>query len=104
MKSAVSYISDFEKELVALAVSKKADAIICGHIHQAADRWYGDIRYLNSGDWVESLTALVEEENGNWKIVHYQDWLNTLPEKKKQSAGESLSEILPQGVTVQLNR
>lgn len=71
VKSAVSYISDFEKELVALAVSKKADAIICGHIHQAADRWYGDIRYLNSGDWVESMTALVQNELGDWKIVKY---------------------------------
>jgi len=71
VKSAVSYISDFEKELVALAVSKKADAIICGHIHQTADRWYGDIRYLNSGDWVESMTALVQNELGDWKIVKY---------------------------------
>lgn len=78
VKSAVSYMSDFEKELVALAESKKADAIICGHIHQAADKWYGDIRYLNSGDWVESLTALVEDKNGEWKIVTYEAWLKEL--------------------------
>ena len=71
MKSAVSYISDFEKELVKLAEAKKLDGIICGHIHQAANVWYGNIHYLNSGDWVESLTALVENEQGEWNIVSY---------------------------------
>lgn len=71
VKSAVSYISDFEKELVQLARSKKLDGIICGHIHQAANVWYGDIHYLNSGDWVESMTALAENEQGEWNIVTY---------------------------------
>ena len=71
VKSAVSYISDFEKELVKLAEVKKLDGIICGHIHQAANVWYGNIHYLNSGDWVESLTALVENEQGEWNIVSY---------------------------------
>lgn len=71
VKSAVSYISRFEKELVALAEFKKVDGIICGHIHQAADIMYGKIHYLNSGDWIESLTALVENEQGEWKIVIY---------------------------------
>ena len=71
VKSAVSYISDFEKELVKLAEAKKLDGIICGHIHQAANVWYGNIHYLNSGDWVESLTALVENEQGEWNIVSY---------------------------------
>ena len=71
MKSAVSYISDFEKELVTLAEAKKLDGIICGHIHQAANVWYGSVHYLNSGDWVESMTALVENEQGEWSIIHY---------------------------------
>lgn len=71
VKSAVSYISDFEKELVKLANAKKLDGIICGHIHQAANVWYDKIHYLNSGDWVESLTALVEDELGDWHILTY---------------------------------
>lgn len=71
VKSAVSYISSFEKELVQLAESKKLDGIICGHIHQPANVWYGNIHYLNSGDWVESLTALTENEQGEWNIVTY---------------------------------
>lgn len=73
VKSAVSYISDFERELCRLAEAKRVDGVICGHIHQAADRWYGPIHYLNSGDWVESLTALVEEESGEWRVLSYDD-------------------------------
>lgn len=84
VKSAVSYISDFEKELVALAQAKKADAIICGHIHQSADKWYGDIHYLNSGDWVESMTALVQNELGDWKIVTYNSNQLVLPVENLQ--------------------
>lgn len=73
VKSAVSYISEFEKELVALAESKHVDGIICGHIHQAANTWYGKIHYLNSGDWVESMTALVEDEDGQWEVLTYSE-------------------------------
>ena len=73
VKSAVSYISEFEKELVRLAEAKHLDGIICGHIHQAANVWYGNVHYLNSGDWVESMTALVEDEQGEWDIVTYNN-------------------------------
>lgn len=73
VKSAVSYISDFEKELVKFASARKCDGVICGHIHHPANTYYGDIHYLNSGDWVESLSALTEDENGNWNIVRYDE-------------------------------
>lgn len=63
----------FERELVRLVEGKHLDGIICGHIHQAANSWYGDVHYLNSGDWVESLTALVEDELGNWEILPYYE-------------------------------
>ncbi len=72
VKSAVSYISDFEKELVRLTKHKHCSGVICGHIHSPANCYYGDIHYLNSGDWVESLSALVEDEQGNWSVLHYQ--------------------------------
>ncbi len=42
---------------------------MCGHIHKAEDRQIGAIRYLNSGDWVESLTAIVEEADGALRVV-----------------------------------
>jgi UDP-2,3-diacylglucosamine pyrophosphatase LpxH len=69
VKSAVSYISSFEKELVDMVRLRKLDGVICGHIHQAANRWYDGIHYMNSGDWVESMTALVEDEDGKWEIL-----------------------------------
>jgi len=72
VKGAVSYISDFEKELSLLARSRNCQGVICGHIHKAANAWYNGIHYLNSGDWVESLTALTEDHNGCWQVVHYE--------------------------------
>ena len=73
MKSAVSYISDFETQLVELAKVKQCDGIICGHIHQPAIKEYGDVVYMNSGDWVESLSALTEDEDGEWNLVYYTE-------------------------------
>ena len=75
VKSAVSFIDDFENQLVEVAKAKKCEGIICGHIHQPADKMINGIHYLNSGDWVESLTALAEDLEGNWKIIRYSDWL-----------------------------
>ncbi len=73
VKSAVSYISDFETQLVELARVKQCDGIICGHIHQPAIKQYGSVLYLNSGDWVESLSALTEDEAGEWSLVYYNE-------------------------------
>mgnify|MGYP005943563535 FL=1 len=75
VKTAVSYISDFEKELVDLARAKKCDGVICGHIHHPANTFYEDIHYLNSGDWVETLSALTEDEDGNWTIRYFDSGL-----------------------------
>ncbi|MDR0605932.1 MAG: UDP-2,3-diacylglucosamine diphosphatase [Bacteroidales bacterium] len=71
VKSAVSYISDFEESLVSLAKTKHCDGIICGHIHHPENKYYGDIHYLNSGDWIDSLSALVEDKQGKWSIIYY---------------------------------
>ena len=74
-KKAVSYIDDYEQELVEVAKSNRCEGIICGHIHQVADKMINGIHYLNSGDWVKSLTCLTEDYEGNWKIIHYTEWL-----------------------------
>jgi Icc-related predicted phosphoesterase len=47
------------------------DAVLCGHIHSAAIREFGNVTYYNCGDWVESCTALVEGEDGIISIVNY---------------------------------
>ncbi len=73
VKSAVSYVSDFEVQLAELAKIKECDGIICGHIHQPTIKSLGGIAYLNSGDWVESLSALVQDEHGEWSLMYYHE-------------------------------
>ena len=75
VKSAVSFISRFEGHLRTLALRRGCDGVICGHIHKAEDRPIGEIRYLNSGDWVESLTAVVEEIDGRLRVVGHAELL-----------------------------
>jgi UDP-2,3-diacylglucosamine pyrophosphatase LpxH len=71
VKNAVSYITSFEDALAAEARKRGFDGVVCGHIHKAEIRDIGGIRYCNDGDWVESLTALVEMDNGELRII---DW------------------------------
>jgi len=66
-------IVNFERDLVKLARKKDCDGVICGHIHHPGIRQHDEIAYMNSGDWVDSLSALVEDYKGNWNIVHYSD-------------------------------
>ena len=74
VKQAVSYISGFEEKLTKLAASRGCDGVICGHIHHPAIIKYDNILYMNSGDWVESLSALVEKTDGKWEIQYYNDF------------------------------
>ncbi|SOE23450.1 UDP-2,3-diacylglucosamine pyrophosphatase LpxH [Spirosomataceae bacterium TFI 002] len=71
IKIAVNYVSDYEAQLSEVAKSKNCDGIICGHIHQAAIKDINDIKYMNSGDWVETMSALVEDHDHNWEIVYF---------------------------------
>jgi UDP-2,3-diacylglucosamine pyrophosphatase LpxH len=73
VKSAVSYISSYENELVNLAKARHFDGIICGHIHQSANSMINGVHYLNSGDWVESMSALLEHEDGTWEVYMHMD-------------------------------
>lgn len=76
VKKAVRWIADFEQTAAELAIDKGYDYVICGHIHQPQQRIIktnsGQVTYLNSGDWIENLTAL-EYNNKEWKIYHYQE-------------------------------
>lgn len=77
IKKAVSYISDYEQKLTELARARGCDGVICGHIHQPAIRDFDGISYMNSGDWVESLSALVEDHTGNWSLLYYTSDLSS---------------------------
>lgn len=78
VKKAVSNASDFDKMLTDMARTKGCDGVICGHIHRPEDRMIDGIHYLNSGDWVETMSALVEDYDGKWTILYYKD---LFPEK-----------------------
>ncbi len=71
VKKAVSFISAFEETLAGEARRQNANGVICGHIHHAVIREIGEIRYMNCGDWVESMTALVERRDGVFEIIHW---------------------------------
>jgi UDP-2,3-diacylglucosamine pyrophosphatase LpxH len=71
VKTVTNFIGDFENHMVSHAKSLECNGIICGHIHKAEIRDIDGIVYMNSGDWVESNTALVETKKGKWKIVNY---------------------------------
>jgi UDP-2,3-diacylglucosamine pyrophosphatase LpxH len=68
VKGAVAYIGDFEESLLELAHQEGATGVICGHIHTPALREKEG--YLNCGDWVESLTAIVEHNDGRFELVY----------------------------------
>lgn len=81
VKSAVSFVDKFEGKLKELAEKRECEGVICGHIHTAADKDVDGIHYLNSGDWVESLTALVEHFDGRFEILDYPEFVRRLEEK-----------------------
>jgi UDP-2,3-diacylglucosamine pyrophosphatase LpxH len=70
VKSAVNYIGAFESAVARLVkMEKDVQGVVCGHIHTPAIRNIGDLEYFNSGDWVESLTALIEDQSGVIQLV-----------------------------------
>lgn len=72
VKNAVQYVSSYEEAVAHAAAERGMDGIVCGHIHSAEIRQFGDITYYNDGDWVESCTALVEDFEGAIAIL---DWV-----------------------------
>ena len=70
-KKAVSFVAKFEERLATYAKDKNYDGVICGHIHSANITEIDGVEYLNTGDWVESCTAIVETHKGVFKLI---DW------------------------------
>ena len=71
--SAVNFISAFEQAVVTDGRRHGADIVLCGHIHRPAYEHMGDILYVNTGDWVESNTAVVEHRDGRLELIHWTD-------------------------------
>lgn len=78
VKNAVNFIGDYEKTLAAEAKRRGVDGVICGHIHHAAIRVIDNVLYVNTGDFVESCTAVVEHMDGRLEILC---WRTTADER-----------------------
>ena len=89
VKNAVNVISAFEEALVKEARRVGADGVICGHIHHAVSNRIDGVHYLNTGDWVESLTAVVEDHAGRFEIIRWG---------QRRSAGAPLPAAEPVGM------
>lgn len=72
VKSALNYVLQFEVVVAQEARKRGLDGVVCGHIHRAEMRVIDGVLYCNDGDWVESLTGLVEHHDGRLEIVHWQ--------------------------------
>jgi UDP-2,3-diacylglucosamine pyrophosphatase LpxH len=80
VKTAVNFIGAFENALIAEARSRGLDGVVCGHIHHAQCKVVDGIRYLNCGDWVESCTAITEDDAGDFCLV---DWRRSMREQER---------------------
>lgn len=83
VKRAVSYVGDFEQALAREARKRGVEGLVCGHIHHAEMRDIDGILYCNDGDWVESLTALVEHPDGQLEIL---DWAEVMATRSSRQA------------------
>jgi len=90
VKEAVNHVSNFEDHIVALARARGCVGAMCGHIHTAADKMIGDIHYLNSGDWVESLTAIVEHLDGRYELINFVEFAREFPMETEEPALEEV--------------
>ena len=95
VKSAIKYIQSFEKVAAELAIDNEYDYVICGHIHQPQIRSLvgenGSLLYLNSGDWIENLTAL-EYNKGEWNLFYYDEAFGKESRVERKAAEKEMLE------------
>ena len=101
MRTAVSFVSNFEDALVRHARERGFDGVICGHIHVAAMRERDGITYINCGDWVDSCTAVVEHCDGRMELVRWTEPMARVLEPLPAPKGEPapVEERLPAPVS-----
>ena len=95
VKSAIKFINDFEKTAAEIAIDNNYDFVVCGHIHQPEIKQIttdkGSVTYLNSGDWIENLTAL-EYSNEQWDLYEFHKDTSF---KKEKNTEEDILEKIP---------
>ena len=100
VKNAVSYIDDFENAVASEAARRDCQAVLCGHIHKAKIREINGVTYLNTGDWVESLTAISEDARGHLAVEYWHCAPKAIKKRKKNKVKKSkdtliLPELIP---------
>jgi UDP-2,3-diacylglucosamine pyrophosphatase LpxH len=104
VNKAVAKVNDLEQIASELAIKKKYNYVICGHIHQPViktiENAEGKVVYLNSGDWVEHMTAL-EYENKNWHLFEYR--AKNFPESCQEETRQKF-DVITDDITVHLSR
>ena len=73
VKNAVEFISRYEEVVARAAAERGVDGVVCGHIHTAEVRTFGEVSYYNDGDWVEGCNALVEHFDGTMELLHWPE-------------------------------
>jgi len=101
VKRAVSYVTDFEVAVAREAHKRGVQGVVCGHIHHAEMREIDGVLYCNDGDWVESLTALVEHADGRLEIADWsalRAWVPVPAEPALPEAGQAAPGLAPQAL------
>lgn len=92
VKSAVSFINDFEQTAAGIGIANGYQYVVCGHIHhpemKTITNQQGSITYLNSGDWIENLTAL-EYHKGLWELYQFRETAFAAPEAVEEEVLDS---------------
>jgi len=88
VKNAVNFIGQYEQTIAQEAARRDLDGLICGHIHHASMQSAGGYQYVNTGDWVESCTALVEGVDGVLRILHWTEESAVLLDERLLAAEE----------------
>jgi UDP-2,3-diacylglucosamine pyrophosphatase LpxH len=107
VKSAVKFINNFEDTVCDIAAENNYDYVICGHIHhpeikQVTTR-HGNVTYMNSGDWIENLTAL-EYSDSKWSIYHYnEDPVAQAIDINKKKHGKESAKTMMESLMLELN-
>ena len=97
VKQAVSYVGDFEATVASVCNQRGYAGIICGHIHKAANREVGGVRYLNCGDWVESCTAILHTHDGQFQVIAHDAKDNAnAADARAEAMADNASTDLPQ--------
>ncbi len=89
-RSALRHIRDYEQQLTYVARLQNCNGVICGHTHVAAMKNIDGIEYFNSGDWIDSLSALMEDHNGEWSLTFYNEApkMQRIPAQTEQKPNE----------------